>query len=228
MAAELEQPDPDQPDEFARLPKGRHGLPPEFVAHNQRERLIAGFAEVVAKVGFNDVTITGITKEAAVSSRTFYKYFETKEDCFLAALDAVVDRLTEPVRSAWDAEDAWPLRLRAAIGTVVRFFTAEPALARLSTVEVLHAGPVVAERWEALISRLAPYLHGGLDEAWDAGPVAETMDRGILGGMLSLVTRRIIASGTGDLDALIPDLVQFALTPYVGVSEAARVAAVPA
>ena len=36
---------PEYPPELARLPPGRHGLPREFVSHNQRERLIAGLAE---------------------------------------------------------------------------------------------------------------------------------------------------------------------------------------
>jgi AcrR family transcriptional regulator len=216
-------PDPDLPDELARLPRGRHGLPPEFVAHNQRERLIAGFAQAVAEVGFNDTPINRITKEAGVSSRTFYKYFQTREECFLAALDAIVAQLTEHVAYAWGSEDEWEQRVRASIAAVLRFLAAEPAMARLCTVEVLHAGPAVTERWEQLIAQLAPYLRQG-ESGGGADPFPDTTDRGILGGMLSLITRRIISDGAENLEQLLPDLVQFALTPYLGPADARRVA----
>src|SRR6185437_1927670 len=54
----------DYPPELARLPPGRHGLPREFVAHNQRERLIAGLAEAVAENGYASTTIAHITRHA--------------------------------------------------------------------------------------------------------------------------------------------------------------------
>ena len=47
------------------LPAGRHGFSREQVAHNQRERLIAGLATAVAEHGYNAVTITHITKAGA-------------------------------------------------------------------------------------------------------------------------------------------------------------------
>ncbi|HWP32287.1 MAG TPA: TetR/AcrR family transcriptional regulator, partial [Solirubrobacterales bacterium] len=55
------------PPELARLPPGRHGLPREFVVHNQRERLIAGLAEAIAENGYSGTTIAHITRHAAVS-----------------------------------------------------------------------------------------------------------------------------------------------------------------
>ena len=42
--------------------------------------------------------------------------------------------------------------------------------------------------------------------------------------MISLISRRIIAGKTAELEALLPDLVEFALTPYLGSDEAAKVA----
>ena len=82
---------PDQaeyPPELSRLPPGRHGLPRDFVVHNQRERLIAGLAEAVAEKGYGGTTIADITRHAAVSRRTFYEHFDGKDECFVAAFDA--------------------------------------------------------------------------------------------------------------------------------------------
>lgn len=64
----------------ATLPPGRHGLPKEFVAANQRTRLINGFAEAVGRRGYCAVTIAEITAAASVSRRTFYEHFRSKEE----------------------------------------------------------------------------------------------------------------------------------------------------
>jgi len=42
--------------------------------------------------------------------------------------------------------------------------------------------------------------------------------------MVSLISRRIIAGKTEELEDLLPDLVEFTLTPYLGSAEAGDVA----
>ena len=42
--------------------------------------------------------------------------------------------------------------------------------------------------------------------------------------MVSLVSRRIVAGQTDELESLLPDLTEFTLTPFVGSDEAASVA----
>jgi len=42
--------------------------------------------------------------------------------------------------------------------------------------------------------------------------------------MVSLISRRIVAGQTDELESLLPDLVEFTLAPYVGNDEAARIA----
>ena len=80
-----------------RLPRGRHGLSPEFVARNQRERLIAGLTEALYEVGYQKTTVSLIGQRAAVSKSDFYKHFESKDDCFIAAYDAAIERIREQV-----------------------------------------------------------------------------------------------------------------------------------
>jgi hypothetical protein len=42
--------------------------------------------------------------------------------------------------------------------------------------------------------------------------------------MVSLISRRIIAGQASELEQLLPDLVEFALAPYIGSDEATKVA----
>lgn len=217
---------PEYPPELARLPPGRHGLPREFVAHNQRERLIAGLAEAVAENGYAGTTIAHITRHAAVSRRTFYEHFNSKDECFIAAYDTVMTELNRRVGEAFEQEDEWPQAVRAGLAAMLEFLTSEPHLARLSMVEALVAGPVVVERYDAAIQSLVPYFEAGREGRSDdvlAG-LSSTTEEALVGGIVSLISRRIFADRTGELEALLPDLVEFALTPYLGSAEAAKVA----
>jgi len=216
----------DYPPELARLPPGRHGLPREFVTHNQRERLIAGIAEAIAENGYSGTTIAHITKAAAVSRRTFYEHFGSKDECFVAAYDAVMRDLQEKVTEAFESEEEWPQAIKAGIAAMLEFLASEPNLARLCMVEALVAGPAVVERYDAAIQSFVPYFQQGRDgrpkEVLDR--LSSTTEEALVGGMVSLISRRIIAGKVEELDELLPDLVEFTLTPYLGSAEAAEIA----
>ena len=67
-----------------RLPPGRHGLSSDFVAENQRERLLNGLVEAVAADGYNATTIGRIAEASKISRRTFYRLYTGKEDVAVA------------------------------------------------------------------------------------------------------------------------------------------------
>ena len=104
-----------------RLPRGRHGLSPEFVARNQRERLIAGLTEALYEVGYQKTTVSLIGQRAAVSKSDFYKHFESKDDCFFAAYEAAIERIREQVVDACarHAEGEWSPRVRDGIAALL-------------------------------------------------------------------------------------------------------------
>lgn len=214
------------PPELARLPPGRHGLPREFVTHNQRERLIAGLAEAVAENGYSGTTIAHITRHAAVSRRTFYEHFSSKDECFVAAYDTVMVELRERVSEGFEEASDWPHAVRSGIGAMLAFLAAEPQLARLSMVEALVAGPVVIEHYDAAIQSFVPYFSGGREGRPPEvlARLSPTTEEALVGGMVSLISRRIIAGKAEDLEELLPDLVEFTLTPYLGSREAAKIA----
>lgn len=216
----------DYPPELARLPPGRHGLPREFVAHNQRERLIAGAAEAIAEHGYSGTTIAHITRSAAVSRRTFYEHFEGKDECFVAAYDAVMGDLRERVSAAFDEQKEWPQAIRAGIAAMLEFLAANPSLARLCMVEALVAGPAVVERYDAAIKSFVPYFQKGREGRPPEvlARLSATTEEALVGGMVSLISRRIIAGKTEQLEDLLPDLVEFTLTPFLGSAKASKIA----
>lgn len=224
MSSKVPAGNPHHPDELAQLPHGRHGLPAEFVEHNQRERLIASFTALAGEVGYGGATITAIHEGAGVASRTFYKYFETVEDICIGAFDKAVEDLRPLLAEAYLSESEWPLQVRAALAALLADFAEYPAVARLLTVEPFVAGPEVARRHRAALEEMTPYLRAGREERDGGEPLPDTAERGILGAVNSMIARQVTAGRAGELEALLPDLAQFVLTPYLGAAEARRVA----
>jgi AcrR family transcriptional regulator len=63
-----------------------------------REALITAARRLYRERGFDGVTIAAISEEAGISTRTFFSYFETKEDVFLGAGDDRLERLVQAIR----------------------------------------------------------------------------------------------------------------------------------
>jgi len=208
-----------------RLPRGRHGLSPEFVARNQRERLIAGLTEVLYDVGYQKTTVSLIGQRASVSKSDFYKHFESKDDCFFAAYEAAIARVRKEVEDACarHAEAEWAQRMRDGIASLLDLFGRDPALASIVLVEGLRAGRGVYDRYQAALESFVPRLRAGVPVAPDGEPVPEAMDEAVVGGIASLLARRVLAGEVEHLDELLPQVLEFALTPYLGATEARRI-----
>lgn len=207
-----------------RLPRGRHGLPREFVAENQRRRLIAGLTEALFEVGYRKTTVSLIGQRASVSKSDFYRHFDSKDDCFFAAYEAAVDRIRECVRDACERDPAaeWSPRVRGALAAAVTLLAEEPQLATIVLAEGLRAGRGVNDRFQQALDGFVAYLCLGAPLGPGGFAVPAATGEAVIGGIASLLGRRILA-GEGDLDALLPQLLEFALTPYLGIAEARRI-----
>jgi AcrR family transcriptional regulator len=208
-----------------RLPRGRHGLSPEFVARNQRERLIAALTQVLYEKGYQETTVSLIGQRASVSKSDFYKHFESKDDCFYAAYEAAIERIRGEVVASCTAhnEEPWSPRVRDAIAALLKTLAADPALASISLVEGLRAGRGVYDRYQAGVESFVVYLREGAPAAPGGGEVPAATDEAVVGGIASLLGRRVLAGEAERIDQLLPEVLEFALTPYLGTAEARRI-----
>ena len=195
------------------------------MARNQRERLVAGLTEVLYEVGYQKTTVSLIGQKASVSKSDFYKHFESKDDCFFAAYEAAIERIREDVLAACGAHDeaAWSTRVRDGISALLALLSAEPALASVVLVEGLRAGRGIYDRYQAALESFVPYLAIGAPVPPGRAPGAAATDEAVVGGIASLLGRRVLAGEAERLDRLLPEVLEFALTPYVGTAEARRI-----
>jgi AcrR family transcriptional regulator len=205
-----------------RLPPGRHGLPRTYVAENQRERLLNGVVEAVAEHGYEAATIATITAAAKISRRTFYEHFAGKEDCFLVAYTMIDEHVRASMLAAPGASEPWPRRTGARLAALLDVLARDPAVARCYLVEPLAAGGEVAARYRDAMQLLAATLR---PEPEPPGLDVEVRDQALIGGVATLIVRRLNAGAADRLPELLPDLTELVLAPYLGREEAQRQAA---
>jgi AcrR family transcriptional regulator len=208
-----------------RLPRGRHGLSPEYVARNQRERLIRGLTEVLHEQGYQKTTVSLIGQRAGVSKSDFYKHFGSKDECFYAAYETAVERIRGEVVSACAAQpdDEWPPRVRAAVSSLIELLASDPPLAGITLVEGLRVGRGIYDRYQAALESFVPLIRDGAPVAPGGGEVPVATDEAVVGGIASLLGRRALSGEIERLGELAPAVLEFALTPYLGTVEARRI-----
>lgn len=78
-----------------RRPRGRPAIPKDV----QRSRLLSAASRAFAKNQFENTRIADIVAEAGMSSRSFYEFFESKEDLVASIVDLAgkvfIDRLRQ-------------------------------------------------------------------------------------------------------------------------------------
>jgi AcrR family transcriptional regulator len=149
-----------------RLPAGPHGLPPELVERNQRERLIAAMAEVCGERGYGETSVAEVAKRAGVSTASFYRQFKDRRECMLASFEELFGRLLEALEGSCNEEDE--PRARALTGAVAAasLLAGDLPTARLLSLEILAVGPEGVRAQHRAMDRLAELLGG--DRAWAA------------------------------------------------------------
>lgn len=175
--------------------------------------------------GYRAVTVADIVRRAGIARNTFYDNFASKEDCFLATQDYAVEESLQRVVEAAAAVEGWEERLAAGLGAFLNYVAGEPALARTCIVEALSAGPAAQERYEQSLQAFVPLLRVGREYSAQGESLPDTLEETIAGGIFWVIYQRIVLGQTAELESLLPDLVDFALTPYIGAESAQRATA---
>ncbi len=221
----VKEPTPWSSTNLGKLPAGHHNLPQESVLRSQRDRMLAAMAQACASEGYGGATVAAVIGGAGVSRRTFYEHFRDREECFLAAYDAILAQFLDQVIAAYEQPELdWPLRVRAAIETLLAFLAAEPAFARMCIVEALAAGERAIERYNSAVRVLADLLDEGRAQLPSPDGVPTRMAVAVIEGCAFLIREQVLAGRTERLETLLPDLTYAALVPYLGQDEALRAA----
>ncbi len=205
-------------------PKRGKGPAPGVLAAPQRERILDAAEELIAARGCAGTSIEAIVKAAGVSSVTFYEFFDSKEECFVAAFDRAVEEAAEELARAAAGDPAagglsWPEQIATGIRALTGLVAAEQERARLCLVEAQAGGPELSARFEQALDRVAAKLRQGRTLDTAPADLPTTHEEATAGALAWLLRERLETDDAGELEALYPELIDIALAPYLGGGE---------
>jgi AcrR family transcriptional regulator len=199
-------------------------LAPDAGLRAREARVLEAMAAVCAERTYAAATISEIVRSAGISTRTFYKLFASKRECFDAALAAFSAELEAAVEAARAGEQSWPAEVRAAIAAILEASAAKPDFAKLAFVESIGVDPNLIGHYRLVLAgALARQRAGGLAaQPAPAGGRPPQGTRAAFGRAQVLIADQITSGRAAELPELLPDLVYIALSPFTGPEEALR------
>ena len=187
---------------------------------SRRDLILAAMIRVVGSKGYKATSVADVIEEAGTSRTTFYKHFEDKHECFLAAYERLVEQVFGEVVANCDGEQPWLDRMRTGLATIVDLFAVDPTLARTAVVEVAAAGADARQlHWNA-VARFTEFLEAGR-ELTGGRELPDNIALMSAGAVSGLIFDEVLAGRTERLPAMLPDLLFAMLVPYIGPRAAA-------
>jgi AcrR family transcriptional regulator len=189
-----------------------------------RRRLLDAMVETVALRGYDRTTVSRVLSNAGLEEATFSEHFYDKHDCFMQAADDLLGRVERDALAQFQQAAPWSERVRLALQNLLWALARNPAGARVALVEMLGAGPESCERQRSVLALFATLIEEGRLQSADPSALPVQTSEAIVGGIASIVQRRILQGDTARLPELHADLTYFALLPYLDHERALSVA----
>lgn len=116
-----------------KRPRGRPRN--EGLAERRREEILDAAAKLFAERGYPNTDLQLVAQELGVGKGTLYRYFPSKQDLFLAAVDRGVHLMQRYVETSTEGLTDPLERLARAIGAYLAFFRERPQFAELQIQE---------------------------------------------------------------------------------------------
>jgi AcrR family transcriptional regulator len=190
--------------------------PPDGSVH---ERLLRSVLRLAVTDDYQELTAPQIAEEARVPIEAFFELFPGRDECFLAAFDALGDELLLLVADPDLVSSDWPAAVRRTISRLMRYLAERPLYAHTIAAEAFAAGPAMVERNIELAHGIATLLTEGAPEATQSELAVE----GVAGAIWHTIRCQLTSEQLHLLPALSDYLTYVVLAPFVGPEAAAEI-----
>jgi AcrR family transcriptional regulator len=204
----------------------QHSLPravqPRQPAAGDRERLLESIVDLALREPFEELSAPHIAHEAGLPIDTFLDLFESREDCFVAALDMLGGDLLEAVADPALVSQQWPVAVCQAIDRLTAHLAGNPACAVMLAAKTLPAGIAVVEEMVLLADEVATLLTEGAPRRGTRNRLASTL----ISGALAYTLHTEVMAGRAHLLRSLSDYLSYVvLAPFIGPERAAQTVA---
>lgn len=196
--------------QYRPLPTGTHGLSPDAVANDQRERLQRALLELIAEKGYRGVRIADLARLSRVSQPTFYSLYEDKEELLISAYLEMAGRVQESVAESYSASSGVREGLRKALTAFGAAAVAEPQGISLVVLGAFGAGQRVLDLRRETIGELERLLaelrlrEAGQHEAYSPSHTDLTVKL-LMGGLREVTATRLCHGREAEIKTPLAD-----------------------
>jgi AcrR family transcriptional regulator len=212
--------------------KGRRirGLDAAERADQRRDLLLDAALDLFAREGYAGTSIEALCQRAYVGNKAFYEHFSTKEACYLELLQRNTHTIVDKVTAALDQ---LPADEEAGTRLVLTAFTEalldDPRVAAITFGQSGGISPTIERQRRANRRQSAGIVlavWGHYDGRRRPAKRAEAMAIAVVGGLFDQISdaldRTDQAPTASDVERLIDDMTDFALTVRAGIGQRRR------
>jgi AcrR family transcriptional regulator len=177
--------------------------------------------EAVGADGYERTSVRTVLERCGLYRQAFYDDFRDKEDCFLQAYDAGLERVETEIRGAAAGAEDWHGEVRAGLATLLDFLDTEPEVGRALIVEVHPAGEAALAKRDAAMWRAREAIDRGRDASPGATAPPEIAAEAAASGIHAVIHSRLAAGHRSGFRRLLPEFMYVLVLPYFG-PEAAK------
>ena len=145
--------------------------PSPIPTQETRERILEAAVKVFATKGYHDTKVDDIVSESKTSKGSFYFYFPSKQDIFLALVDTFAELLECRLHARIDSETSGMARLDLALHVCLETFGQYRGLAKIAFVQATGLGLAFEEKRRVVNDRFIEIIKNNLDEAVAEGNI---------------------------------------------------------
>jgi AcrR family transcriptional regulator len=199
------------------------GNPREESQRSQRERLFGALVAISSEKGYEATRIGDLVKLAGVSRAAFYDHFADKQECLLAAVEALIAPTLEIVERAGSAARGEE-RMRRSVDAFLGLIASQPAAAKVCFIEIYAAGAAGEAEVERALDIFERFSASQFEHIPGREGMPPQMVRALIGGLQKVIQKRLYNEEAEQLPGLSGQIADWGLSypPPPGSLEGAR------
>ena len=161
---------------------------------DKKVKIIEAATKVFAKEGFQDASVDEIVKIAEVAKGTFYYYFKSKDDLFLALIGTGTDKLSEKMVEESNKSSDPIEKIKTIINSLYNFFGANQDLCLVLLSEIWG----LESKWRQKYSTKRDQYVKALKQAIEVGQKDNIFDKKIDSKIASIAIFGMVATSALD------------------------------
>lgn len=194
-----------------------------FVPESERESFLLAFAQLVYARGYDAVEFEDLAYELDVHLDRIERYWPSKRDCVLEAIDTSAERAFGAVaRTFMNAGGDGPIAAHRSLDMLLTVLAANPALASLAILAPEHLDRRDAAHRMGLLDVFSDFLGPGLAAIGHAPPRLEIVAAVLSGGIFDVLKQHAEERRMHDLRRALPAVSHICVSVFFGCDEAER------